>query len=316
MIALLLALTLTRPFVDDAGRTVQVPERAMRIVVAGPPAQAWVYALAPEALLGWTKPFEADELAYIAEPYRKLPVLGRMTGRHGTASPEHWVNAKPDLIVDVGTVDATYRDLADRMQSQMGVPYVLLGGRLVDSGKTMRRLGKALGRDKEAEELATYIEGLLATAKAAQDGTKPRVYQARGPTGLQTALYGSIFGEVLELAGAANVAPPGATDSIITVSFETLLKSAPAVIVCQNDEFAAQYAREPSWKALKARLLVAPHVPFGWLDSPPAVNRVLGVVWLTEKLYPGRMKLDMNAVIKEFYARMFHIQIDPTRLLR
>jgi iron complex transport system substrate-binding protein len=316
LIALLLTLALSRPFVDDSGRKVELPDHPTRVLAAGPPAQVWVYALAPEALLGWTRALEADELALIAEPYRKLPVLGRMTGRHGTASPETWVNAKPDLIVDIGTVDATYRDLADRMQAQMGIPYVLLGGSLADSGTTFRKLGKVLGREAQAEELAIYVDGLLASAKAAQSGPKPRTYHARGPAGLQTALAGSIFAEFLTLAGAENVAPAGGTDAIVTQSLEAVAKSAPAVIVTQNAEFTKQYAANPVWQSLHARFLVAPSAPFGWLDSPPSVNRVLGVVWLTDKLYPGRVKLDMSATIKEFYARLYHVQVDPGRFTK
>ena len=316
MIALLIALAVTRPFVDDAGRSVELPEHPARVLAAGPPAAVWLYALAPEALLGWTRALGAEELEYIAEPYRKLPVLGRMTGRHGTASPETWINAKPDLIIDVGTVDATYRDLADRMQAQMGVPYVLLGGNLAGSAATFRRLGEVLNRKPQAEELAKYVDGLLATAKAAQSGPRPRMFHARGPTGLQTALSGSIFAESLTLAGAENAAPAGGTDAIVTLSFEAIAKSAPAVIVTQTKEFAERAAVDPLWQTLHARFLLAPGVPFGWIDSPPSVNRVLGVVWLTDKLYPGRMKADIAATVKEFYARIYHVQIDPARLLK
>ncbi|MBC7792371.1 MAG: iron ABC transporter substrate-binding protein, partial [Clostridia bacterium] len=169
---------------------------------------------------------------------------------------------------------------------------------------------------RQAEELAQYVEGLLATAKDAQSGPRPRTFHARGPTGLQTALSGSIFAESLTLAGAENAAPTGATDSIVTLSFEAIAKSAPAVVVTQSKEFAEYAAADPAWRTLHARLLLAPGAPFGWIDSPPSINRVLGVVWLTDKLYPGKIKLDMAATVKEFYARIYHVQIDPARLLR
>ena len=34
------------------------------------------------------------------------------------------------------------------------------------------------------------------------------------------------------------------------------------------------------------RIYVPPDVPFGWFDSPPSRNRLLGVQWLARILYP------------------------------
>ncbi len=50
-----------RKIVDDAGRSVDVPARATRIYAAGPPASVLVFAVAPDALLGWTTSFRAAE---------------------------------------------------------------------------------------------------------------------------------------------------------------------------------------------------------------------------------------------------------------
>ena len=44
-----------RPFVDAAGRKVEVPERARRILAAGPPASVLLYTLAPETMIGWVR---------------------------------------------------------------------------------------------------------------------------------------------------------------------------------------------------------------------------------------------------------------------
>ena len=39
------------------------------------------------------------------------------------------LKASPQLIVDFGSTGATYVSLADRVQSQTGIPYVLIDGR-------------------------------------------------------------------------------------------------------------------------------------------------------------------------------------------
>ncbi len=54
-----------------------------------------------------------------------LPALGRLTGRGNTANVEVVLAARPDVIVDYGSLGATYVSLADQVQKQTGVPYLL-----------------------------------------------------------------------------------------------------------------------------------------------------------------------------------------------
>jgi iron complex transport system substrate-binding protein len=58
-----------------------------------------------------------------------LPELGRLTGRGDPLNLERFFAAKPDLVIDFGTINDTYRSLADRIQSQTDIPYLLIDGR-------------------------------------------------------------------------------------------------------------------------------------------------------------------------------------------
>jgi len=40
------------------------------------------------------------------------------------------------------------------------------------------------------------------------------------------------------------------------------------------------------------RVYRIPSVPWDWFDRPPSVNRLIGVRWLAQVLYPDRAKLD------------------------
>ncbi len=44
-----------------------------------------------------------------------------------------------------------------------------------------------------------------------------------------------------------------------------------------------------------------PNLPYDWMSSPPSVNRVLGVWWLGNLLYPELYDYDMIAVAQEFF---------------
>jgi iron complex transport system substrate-binding protein len=67
------------------------------VFAAGPPVSILLYILAPERMTGWPDPPTAEERPFIAEPYRDLPALGRLTRRGSTANLEVVLKTKPDL---------------------------------------------------------------------------------------------------------------------------------------------------------------------------------------------------------------------------
>jgi iron complex transport system substrate-binding protein len=303
-----------RKIVDDAGRSVDAPARALRIYAAGPPASVLVFAVAPDALLGWTTPFRAAERPYVAPKYADLPTLGRLTGRGNTASVEVVLAAKPDLIVDYGSVTPTFASLADRVQAQIGIPYVLLDGAFDRMPASIRTLGALSGERESAEALARYAESTVEEITRRVAGIpaakRPRVYYARGPRGLDTGLAGSINVESLERVGATNVAAELGRGGLVQVSLEQVLHWDPEVIVTTDPNFEASVRRDPLWRdiaAVKAgRVHLAPGVPFGWIDFPPSINRLIGLRWLARVLYPEAFPEDLRPLVREFYSRFYH----------
>ena len=313
----------TRVIVDSAGRKVELPARIERVYAAGGPASVLIYTLAPDKLLGWIRPPGAEERAHLPARYADLPVLGRLTGRDNTANVEVVLRARPDLIVDYGATTPTYASLADRVQKQTGIPYVLLNGDLSSIPEAYRLLGDILGVPQRGRELAGYAERLLGdvdrrVARVAAD-RRPRVYYARGPRGLETALRGSINVENLDRLGAQNVAgerPAGG--GLATVSLEQVLRWNPEVIVTVDAAFAAAVRADPLWQSVSAvregRVYLAPLVPFPWIDFPPSVNRLVGLRWLGRVLYPDLFSEDLRAETRDFYARFYHRAPDDAQL--
>ena len=135
-----------------------VPERVARVFPAGPPAAILLYTLAPDLLLGWPRANRPEEREFLLPDVGSRPEIGRLTGRGNTANLEVVLALKPDLILDVGSTDATYVSLADRVQQQTGIPYALLDGRFDKIPETYRTLGALVGRREQAEALARYAE--------------------------------------------------------------------------------------------------------------------------------------------------------------
>jgi iron complex transport system substrate-binding protein len=298
---------------DAAGRAVPIPAKVSRVFPAGPPAAILLYTLAPELLIGWPRANRPEECAYMLPEVCTRPEVGRITGRGNTANLETVLALKPDLILDVGSTSATFVSLADRVQEQTGIPYALLDGRFAGIAGTYRTLGALIGRPEEAEKLAHYTEDTLKTITGRVEpiatSERPKVYYARGPRGLATGLGGSINVETIELI-SRNVA--GETQGgLANVSIEQILVWNPDVIVTIDQEFAATVRSDPSWASVKAvrdnRVHLSPKMPFGWVDFPPSVNRLIGLWWLAKILYPARFPEDLRALTLDFYSRFYHV---------
>ena len=312
----LLAQAEARSVVDSAGRAVALPERVERVFASGPPASIVVYALKPGALLGWPRALREYEKPYIAEPYRDLPETGRLTGRGGEANLERVLALGPDLIVDFGSVRGTYIDLADRVQEQTGIPYILVNGRFAETARSIRLLGRALGVEARAEALALDVEATFAALDSALGAVpaadRPRVYLARGPDGLETGLKGSINTEIIERAGGRNVAEVPGRRGLVQASPEQVIVADPDTIVTWDRIFYARVWRDPLWRGIAAvrrgRVYLSPTAPFGWVDRPPSVNRLMGLKWLAGLFYPGLWQGDLRAEAARFYRLWYHVE--------
>src|SRR5262249_45540380 len=173
-------------------------------------------------------------------------------------------------------------------------------------------LGELTGRQVDAEKLARYAEDTIkaTVGRVATIGpsSRPRVYYARGPRGLVTGLGGSINVETIELL-AQNVAGRN-QGGLANVSIEQVLLWNPDVIITIDQDFAASVRNDPAWASVKAirygRVHLSPKMPFGWVDFPPSVNRLIGLRWLTKILYPDRFPEDIRAQTRDFYAMFYH----------
>lgn len=324
LVALLLSFlpVAARSITDAAGRVVEIPDRVERVLAAGPPASVLVYVLAPEKLAGWVREPKAEEKPFLLPAVQDLPVFGQLTGKGGTANVEAVLAARPDVIIDVGTVNPTYASLADKVQAQTGIPYVLIDGAFLRSPAMLRETGALLGVSSRAEMLASYAEGKLAALEEGLSGIpvekRPSVYFGRGAGGLETGLSGSINMEILEAVGARNAAAAAGKGGLTQVSLEQILSWKPDVILASSPKFADAIKSDPLWRELDAvkagRIHVPPVLPFGWIDSPPGVNRLIGISWLQHTLYPETFPAALDEEVRAFFKLFYQIELDDAQL--
>jgi len=287
------------------------PGRIRRVFAAGPPAAVLAHVLAPDRLLGWPMQVPPEARAFLAPQVRDCPFLGRLSGRGSTIPLEKLLALEPDLILDTGTVDAATLSSAENVHERTGLPYVLIPGRLSDSPWQLAETGRLLGAPERGAELAREAERLLAEARGAgrRGGARaPRVYVARGPDGLETVMAGSLNAESLDLAGGENVAT-GPGGGVARVSFEQVAAWAPEVVITQDASFFAWARQDSLWQKLPAlragRFHLAPSLPFGWLDGPPGVNRLVGLPWLVSRLHGAPVGEDGPGRVRSFHLKFY-----------
>jgi iron complex transport system substrate-binding protein len=296
-----------RVLIDSVGRQVAAPEKVSRVLAAGPPASILIYALAPDAMIGWVPQPSADAKAFLLQSVRDLPASGRLTSRGETPDLEKIKAEKPDLIVDFGSIGSGYVSLAEKVQGGTHIPYALLDGRLDKLPASLRLGGDFLGRRERAEGLAAYAEQTLRQlderlAKVPAE-RRPKVFVARGPDGLQSAVKGSALTEVVERAGAINVAEgtPGRGGAIEATPAQIAAWKPDFILALDKRAYDAMHKVAPSG----ARVLGAPTLPWNWLGEPPSLNRLMGLRWLTAALYPGGSKTELRTEAREFH-RLFY----------
>jgi iron complex transport system substrate-binding protein len=147
---------------------------------------------------------------------------------------------------------------------------------------------------------------------------RPRVYYGRGPDGLETGAAGSINMEILGAVGATNVAALAGSGGLSNVSIEQVLSWNPDVIITLKPDFQKSVMHDPLWAGVKAvkekRVYRAPTLPFGWFDTPPGVNRLMAVTWLTSVLYPGLAEIDLRQRTSEFYQLFYGVDLSAGQL--
>ncbi len=300
-----------RTLTDAAGRRVTVPAKVNRVLASGPPGSVFLYTLAPETMIGWIRPPLPDEKPYLKAPFADLPAYARMTGRGDTVDVAAVKAHKADFILDIGAVDPGYTALADRIQGQVGIAYVLLDGTLAKTAESYRILGGLLGREARGEELARAADAMIADVRAkiapVPQDKRPRVLYARGPKG--TVRANPINVDILDVLGAVNIAPP-VPGSREPLTLEEIQRADPTVIIAIDEAFFESVMKDPAWSNIAAvktkRVYHAPTLPFNWLDDPPGVNRLIGMRWLAEKLYPEVRFGDLRAAIRDFHRVFYH----------
>ena len=311
----------TYEFVDSCDRTVQIPEKITRIAPSGATAQMVLMTIAPEMLVGLSSTPSSDQYAYFPEEMITLPTFGQFYGSKANLNMESLIAAEPQVIIDIGDKKAGHAKDMRKIQKQTGIPTIFIEADIDDFPKAYRTLGQILGKEEKGEQLASYVEEVLATAEENKmkipEGDMVSVMYGTGSTGLNTNAKGSVQADVLSIIGVKNAI---VTEEITNkgggtlVSLEEVYRVDPDVIVLNaGGPYERITAGGSEWDDLSAvksgRVYEVPNIPYCWMSSPPSINRVIGVLWLGNLLYPELYDYDMMTKAQEYYKLFWNYEL-------
>ncbi len=199
------------------------PAQVRRVVTLAPSLTEMVLTLGAGSTLVGVSRFDA------AKEVEKLPRVGGFVD----PSVEAVVALKPDLVL-VQPGPGNQRPV--EKMAELGVPVLLLPLHSVaDVLAGMREVGRALGREKEADAVISSIEATRTRIReAAKKLPAPRVLFAYGFEPLVVAGPGSFANELLKDAGGINVAADGGS-AYPVYSVERAVRARPDVVVDAAD---------------------------------------------------------------------------------
>jgi iron complex transport system substrate-binding protein len=261
ILAMLLCLGVAAPagaarieITDILGRTVVLEKPASRIVMGAGrqlPVLGLIHPDPGSLLVGWRGDFKLDGAQYAAwrERFPGLDAISVLGGNAADGLPvEAIVGLKPDLVI-LSLYDAeaaaTIRSMA--VLDQLGIPVMVVdffSHPLQNSMPSLRMLGQAVGREEQAAAFARFYEEHLQAVKrriADGDGRTPTVFMhvhAGGMPCCPTPGHG-VFNEMIELAGARNVALDHVPGLFGDVTPEQLLVDDPEIYIATGGSHLA-----------------------------------------------------------------------------
>ncbi|NJB68544.1 iron complex transport system substrate-binding protein [Desulfobaculum xiamenense] len=299
-----------RTVTDMAGRVVEAPERATRIVTTYKPASLCLAALGlMDRLAGIDTDSKFDDLQSGLRPQlRKLPGVGRKsTG----LNLETILSVQPDLVILYSQKDG--RQIAERLR-EYGICAVIIEPETFEGlFAALRLIATAAGEPQRAERAIAECERVLGLVRDRVDEipatARRSVYFAAPHDFFATATGDLLQDDIITRAGGRNVGHELSgffheispeqfmlwNPDLVAVSAHARRKAAEALA-------GAQFAQVSA--VVSGQVYGFPSELAPW-DFPSPLS-ALGVLWLAKRLYPERMAdVDLMTEIDRFHATLF-----------
>lgn len=313
------AETKTVTFKDDCGREVKVPEKIETVIASGPLAQMFLLAVAPDTLIATNSQWSNETKKYIDDKYLKLPEVGSFFGNHDL-NYEEIAKLNPQIIIDVGEDKPSMKSDLQDITDKTNIPAVHISANFDNTDKAFSKLGKLLGREDKGNKLAAFCKDAFDSAEAVIKKTdkKKKVMYCTQEDGLNVLAKDSYHSQIIDML-ADNVAvleDPSSQGTGNEVNIEQMINWDPEIIIFEPNSYYDFVSDDPAWKTLRAvknnKYYEVPMGPYNWMGFPPSCNRVLGLLWTAQLLYPDKTDFDLKEEVQEYYKLFYQYDLSDS----
>ncbi len=297
---------------DSVGREVSVPDNPQSICTLCPFSGPVIVMLGlGERITSFTNNAARSKLLMQICPSLSNAAVVKNSG---SVNAEEILARNTDLIIINSGV--YYSDTERKKIEAIGKPFIVIDYDTIDDQlKAVEILGKALEREKKANEYISYFKSVTEKAKQIAKGTDIRLYHSVNEA-VRTDYKGSYCAEWIALTGAENVSLMDSGLSIEGDKAYTTLEQIyvwnPDIIICNESMVDDYILSDPKWKGLSCvQSKQVYQIPIGitrW-GHPSSFETPLAILWLLNLLYPDTSEIDMNYEIIDFYKKFFDYTI-------
>ena len=318
---LLLIMLLTSSFVsartitDMADRTLEIPEKINRILTYDAKTTIFIFSVGSEKLCAKTSIPGSNQHRYIHPSYNSLPEVD-------IKNIEEVLQVNPQIIIAGSYPSQNNLSRINQLQERTHIPVIMIDLSIHNTAKTYEFLGELLQMKDECKKRIDFINKTMSRIKPITIGEKPGIYYTIGQSGLMTDPSGSKHTEIIDFLKLNNVADVKIpTGGHAKVNMEQVLLWNPEYIFCAgfkgNKNAYDAIKSEARWQSIHAvksnKVFKVPSEPFGWLDHPPSVNRIPGLIWLHS--VTSHPSVDIKKEICEFYELFYHYTLNDNEYL-
>jgi iron complex transport system substrate-binding protein len=291
---------------DVTGRKVLVPKKIYKIVSLYPMSTELLFPLGAQDELIATpkgKVVNMENFEKVMPRAKSLPDAGNYVD----PNVETILSYKPDLVIT--TIDAPIKTLEDA-----GIPVVVMDQETPQLMlKSIQFLGNILGREEEARNALIYLNEKLNYIKERADSIKNKATVYIAGSNLLSTFGGDFYQTYLsKLAGTISVSS-GLKGGKVNVSPEQIIAWNPDYIILTPycSETIQDVLNNPQLKDVKAvKDKNVYRMPSYILSFDlPAPESILGVMWLSNTIYPRIVNFNINQEAKEFYRVIYNFDI-------
>ncbi len=306
-------------FTDSLGRTAELPTNITKVALSGPLTQIVLFALCPDKIVGLATAWDSTAEEYLDTKYYNLPLLGQLYGGKGSLNLETIVATGAQVVIDVGEQKDNMAADLDTLQDQIGIPFVHIDAYTDGMGDCYRKLGELLNMPAEAKVLADYCDKVYADTlnivSQVGEAGKANLLYCLGDAGLNVSAKGSYHAEIIDLLAnnLAVVDNPSAKGTGNEVDLEQIMLWDPDVIIFSNGSIYSTVGSNSDWSTITAikngQYYEAPYGPYNWMGFPPSVQRYLGMIWMSQLLYPDIAQYDVYAKVTQYFDLFYHCDL-------